>query len=107
MTEKKLLAILSLLLALIGGILVLANVFNVSGNTTIDVDYLGGRAVELILGIGAILCGIYMYKGQTSTGALLTIVVGMLILVDQQRIGLEGALVLLGGVLRIVTSQSS
>ena len=106
MTEKKLLALLSLVLALIGGILVLANVFLVSRNTTLDADYLATRAVELILGIGAIVFGIYMYKGHVSTGGLLTIVVGILILVDSQRIGLEGTLVLLGGILGIITAET-
>jgi 1,4-dihydroxy-2-naphthoate octaprenyltransferase len=106
-TEKKLLAILSLLLALIGGILVLVGVLNVSGNRNIDLDYLGQRAVDLILGIGAVLCGIYMYKGKASTAALLTIVVGLLINVHQQRVGLEGTLVLLGGVLRLLAADAS
>lgn len=107
MTEKKLLAILSLLLALIGGILVLVDVFNVPRNTTINADYLGRRAVPLILGIGAVLCGIYMYKGKASTSALLTIVVGLLINVDQRIVGLEGTLVLLGGVLRLLAAEAS
>lgn len=100
MSEKKLLAIISLLLALIGGILVLANVFR---SSNIDLDYLGRRAVDLILGIGAILLGIYMYKGHRNTGGLLVTIVGILILVDQGGIELEGAIVLLGGVLGIVT----
>lgn len=106
MTEKKLLAILSFLLALIGGILVLVGVFNVSRNTSIDFDYLAGRTIDLVLAIGAILCGFYMYKGHASTGGLLTIVVGILILVDQGGIELEGTLVLLGGVLGIVTAEA-
>jgi len=105
-SEKKLLAILSFLLALIGGILVLVGVFNVSRNTNIDLNYLGRHAVELILGFGAILCGIYAYKGHINTGGLLTVVVGILIAVDQGRVGLEGALVILGGVLCIIAAET-
>ena len=107
MTEKRLLAILSLGLALIGGALVLLGVFNVSNLGSIDLDYLSTRAAELILGIGAILFGIYMFKGHTSTGGLLTVVVGVLILVEAQRIGLAGTLVLLGGVLGHITAEAS
>ena len=106
MTEKKLLDILSFLLALIGGILVLAGVLIVSGSTKIDLAYLGKRAVPLILGIAAILCGAYMFKGHINTGGLLTIVVGVLIAVDQGSVGLEGALVILGGVLGIITAEA-
>ena len=87
MSEKRILDILSFLLALIGGILVLAGVLIVSGNTKIDLDYLGKRAVPLILGIAAILCGAYMFKGHINTGGLLTIVVGVLIAVYQGSVG--------------------
>ncbi|TLZ59339.1 MAG: hypothetical protein E6K13_09905 [Methanobacteriota archaeon] len=106
MSEKRILDILSFLLALIGGILVLAGVLIVSGSTKIDLAYLGKRAVPLILGIAAILCGAYMFKGHISTGGLLTIVVGVLIAVDQGSVGLEGALVILGGVLGIITAEA-
>jgi len=105
-SEKKLLAVLSLVLALIGGGLVLLGVFNVSNLGSIDLDYLTTRAAELILGIGAILFALYTFKGHTSTGGLLTIVVGVLILVEAQRIGLAGTLVLLGGVLSIITAEA-
>ena len=106
MTEKKLLAALSLLLVVIGGGLVLLGVLNVSNIGSIDLDYLGARAAELILGIGAILLGIYMFKGHASTGGFLAVIVGVLILVESQRIGLAGTLVLLGGVLGIITAEA-
>ncbi len=105
MTEKRLLAVLGFLLALIGGILVLAGALTgVRGNTSLD--ELARRAVGVILGIAAFLGGLFIYKGRMSTGGLLTIIIGVLIFILQAGSLLEAILVIIGGVLGIVGSEA-
>ena len=105
MTEKRLLAVLGFLLALIGGILVLASALNVRrGN--IDLEYLARLAVDLILGVAAILCGVFIYKGRMSTGGLLTIVVGVVIILLHQSFEIPAILIVIGGVLGIVGAEA-
>ena len=105
MTEKRLLAVLGFLLALIGAILVLAgSLSGIRGNMTLDDIAL--KAVGVILGIAAILGGLFIYKGRMSTGGLLTIIIGVLIFILRAGDLLATALVIIGGVLGIVGSEA-
>ena len=105
MSEKRLLAVLGFLLALIGGILVLADsLTGIRGNTSLD--ELALRAVGVILGIAAFLGGLFIYKGRMSTGGLLTIIIGVLIFILRPGSLLEAILVIIGGVLGIVGSEA-
>jgi len=98
-TEKRLLAVLGFLLALIGGILLLARAFGgIGGSTTID--EVARRAV------GAILGGLFIYKGRMSTGGLLTILIGVIAFILQAGSILEVVLIIIGGVLGIVGSEA-
>jgi len=104
-SEKRLLAVLGFLLALIGGILVLADsLTGIRGNTSLD--ELALRAVGVILGIAAFLGGLFIYKGRMSTGGLLTIVIGVLIFILNAGGLLETVLVIIGGVLGVVGSEA-
>ncbi|TLZ56648.1 MAG: hypothetical protein E6K17_03945 [Methanobacteriota archaeon] len=106
MTEKRLLAVLGFLLALIGGILLLADALSgVGGNTTLEA--LARRAVGAILGIAAILGGLFIYKGRMSTGGLLTILIGVIaFILGAGGSILEPLLIIIGGVLGIVGSEA-
>ena len=104
-TEKRLLAVLGFLLALIGGILLLANALGgVGGSTTIN--DLAQRAVAAILGIAAILGGLFIYKGRMSTGGLLTILIGVIAFILRAGGIVEILLIIIGGVLGIVGSEA-
>ena len=105
MTEKRLLAVLGFLRALIGGILVLAgSLSGITGNT--NLEQLARRAIGVILGIAAFLGGLFIYKGRMSTGGLLTLIIGVLIFILSAGGLLEAVLVIIGGVLGIVGSEA-
>lgn len=104
-TEKRLLAVLGFLLALVGGILVLAGALSFPGGN-IDLADLARAAVDVILGIAAIVCGFFIYKGRMSTGGLLTIIVGIVILLVHQAFEVESILIIIGGVLGIVGAEA-
>ena len=105
MTERRLLAILGFLLALIGGILVIVGALQFGRNQSITVDLVAQRLVDVILGIAAILGGVFIYKRRMSTGGLLTIIIGVVIIVVSGRLSLEGVLVVVGGILGIVGAE--
>ena len=106
MSEKRLLAILGFLLALIGGILVLAGALNLPRSGNLDFSAIAERAVEGILGVAAILGGVYMYRGRMSTGGLATLVIGIAIMIVTRSISLEAVLVAVGGALGIIGVES-
>jgi len=102
MSEKRLLAILGFLLALIGGILVLAGALGLPRSGNLNLSAIAERAVEGILGVAAILGGVYMYRGRMSTGGLATLVIGIAIMIVTRSISLESVLVAVGGALGII-----
>ena len=105
MTEKRLLAILGFLLALIGGILILFDAANIPRNASVDLEFLARKAVAVILGIAAILGGAFIYKGRMSTGGLLTIIIGVVAAIVI-GIGLAEVLIVIGGILGIVGAEA-
>ena len=105
MTEKRLLAVLGFFLALIGGILVLAGALSGVRGTT-SLDEIARLAVRVILGIAAILGGLFIYKGRMSTGGLLTIIIGVLIFILGAGSLLETILVIIGGILGVVGAEA-
>ena len=102
MSEKRFLAILGFLLALIGGILVLAGALNLPRSGNLDLSAIAERAVEGILGVAAILGGVYLYRGRMSTGGLATVIIGIAIMIVTRSISLDAVLVAVGGALGII-----
>lgn len=104
MSERRLLAVLGFILALLGGILVLFGALSPPGNRGIDLEYVVGVVVDVVLGIAAILAGILMYRGRMSAGGLVTIVIGVLIYIFGGGL-LAAALVIVGGILGILGAE--
>src|SRR3990172_389530 len=102
MSEKLFLAILGFLLALIGGILLLAGALNPPRSGNLDLSAIAERAVEGILGVAAILGGVYLYRGRMSTGGLATLVIGIAIMIVTRSIFLDAVLVAVGGGPRVL-----
>ncbi len=106
MTERRLLAVLGFLLALIGGVLVIVGALAFGRNESLTIEGIGRRIVDLVLGVAAILGGVLMYKGRMSTGGLLTIVIGVLIILVGPGFGAGAVLVIVAGVLGVVGAET-
>lgn len=105
MTERRLLAILGFLLALIGGLLVVVAALQFGRNEPITLDRIAVRLVDVVLGAAAVLGGVFIYKGRMSTGGFLTIIIGVVLILVGQRLSLEAVLVVVGGVLGILGAE--
>ena len=103
MTEKRLLAVLGFLLALIGGVLAIVAALS-NFPRQLDLENVARRIVDLIVGIAAIFGGLFIYKGRMSTGGLLTIVIGVVMAI-LSGIGLASVLVIVGGILGIIGAE--
>jgi len=106
MTERRLLAILGFLLALVGGLLAILAALGFGRFENLSLEDVARRIVDIILGIAAILGGVFIYKGRMSTGGLLTIVIGVVLIVVQARLSLEGVLIIVGGILGVVGAET-
>ncbi len=99
MTQKRLLALLSLILALVAGILLLLNIMQLHGDLTLG--WFVGRAIEVTIGLVAILAGIMTYDRRYVPGGVVNVVVGILAIVVARETAL-GVLILLAGILSLV-----
>ena len=106
MTERRLLAILGFLLALVGGLLAILAALEFGRFESLSLEGVARRIVDIILGIAAILGGVFIFKGRMSTGGLLTIVIGVVLIVVQGRIVLEAVLIIVGGILGVVGAET-
>ena len=106
MTERRLLAILGFLLALVGGLLAILTALEFGRLENLSLEGVARRVIEIILGIAAILGGVFIYKGRMSTGGLLTIVIGVVLIVVQATLGWGAILIIVGGILGIVGAET-
>jgi len=106
MTERRLLAILGFLLALVGGLLAILTALEFGRLENLSLEGVARRVIEIILGIAAILGGVFIYKGRMSTGGLLTIVIGVVLIVVRATLGWEAILIIVGGILGIVGAET-
>ncbi len=106
MTEKRALALLAFLLALVGGVLLVVRALEFGRLDAITLESLARHIVDLILGVAAILAGLMMYRGPRTSGwGILTLVIGVLVVV-LAGLGADAALIIVGGILGIVAGEA-
>lgn len=107
MSEKRDLAIVGLLLALLGGALVLAGSLGGfdRGIPNFTLTDLLSRAVGIIVGLAILYGGVLLYRRRYSTGGLLNIVLGILAIV--LGLGLVGGiLALFSGIVGLLANEA-
>ena len=99
MTQKRLLALLSLIMALIAGILLILDIMIFPREITLR--WLVDRAMAVALGLVAIIGGLMTYDRRYVPGGAVNLVVGVLAIVVVGEFAL-GVLILLAGILSLV-----
>lgn len=101
MSQRRLLAVLALLLGLLGALLVLLGLYPRGGRIEDLLAWLGGIAVRAILAVAAVVGSLLVYGRKYQAGGVVNIVIGIaLLLVDA---GLAGPLlVVFSGILGLV-----
>lgn len=76
MSERRLLAVLALLLALVAGLMLMYDNLHLYGSITLD--WIFRFAITIILGIVLIVAGLVAYERRYMEGGVLAIVVGLI-----------------------------
>ncbi|TLZ76137.1 MAG: hypothetical protein E6K08_06790 [Methanobacteriota archaeon] len=104
MTEKRILALLALLIGLIGGLLILINVLN-AARGEFNLDRAINAAIAALLGIAILAGSLLIYRGKNSSGGIVNILLGIVTLI----LGLNftgGILAIVSGVIGLVASEA-
>ena len=102
MGERRLLAVLSLLMGFLGALLILLG-FGLPRGGQDFLDWLGRIAVSGILALAAIVASLLTYGGQYKVGGFVSIVIGVgLLILDRNQAG--SLLIVLGGILGLVAA---
>ena len=99
MTQKRLLTLLSLILALVAGVLLIIDVARLPKE--LNVEWFADRAIAVALGLVAIIAGLMTYDRKYVPGGVVNVVIGILAVVIAHEMAL-GILILLAGILSLV-----
>ncbi|HEY7589003.1 MAG TPA: hypothetical protein VIB49_09710 [Thermoplasmata archaeon] len=105
MSDRRTLAILSLLIGLLAAILVLLAAADIGRSATLSLEFLTRRLVDVVLGIGLLLGSVLAYRGQYTSGGITNLVLGIVVLIiGPSNIG--GILGILSGILALLANES-
>lgn len=103
MTEKRLLALIALLIGLIGGLLILNEALR--GVRLTSLDNVLSSLVFVILGVAILLAGLLIYRGKYAAGGVLSIVLGVVALI--LAVNSAGSiLAIVAGVVGLIASET-
>jgi len=105
MSEKRDLAIVGLLLGLLGGALVLAAGLDLGRAGNLTLEFVLGRAVDLVLGVAILFGSLLLYRGRYSTGGILNLILGIVaLIIGPSQLG--GVLALISGVVGLLANEA-
>jgi hypothetical protein len=102
MTEKRLLALIALLIGLVGGLLIINEASR--GLSVSDVAVILRQLAFLIIGLAILAVSLLIYRSKYGSGGLLDIILGVVALILQlNQIG--AILAIVAGVIGLVASE--
>ncbi|HEV8594064.1 MAG TPA: hypothetical protein VGR51_00855 [Thermoplasmata archaeon] len=101
MTERRLLALLALLIGLLAAVLLFLG-FRLPGQNEDFLQWLGRVAVRGILGLIALVGSLLIYGGQYRAGGIINVVMGIVVLVVESTTA--GLLLVFSGILGLVAA---
>ncbi len=107
MTEKRLLALIAMLIGLIGGLLILVGVLDsLRGNIDLtNWTRTANLAVAALLGIAILFGSLLIYRGRYASGGIINIVLGIIVIIVGYGSTTGGILAFISGVLGLVASE--
>jgi len=105
MTEKRLLALIALLVGLIGGLLILADALDAVRRTPTLESVFGVLAFG-ILGVAILLASLLIYRGKSASGGVLNILFGVVAFVLERGSTTGAILAIVSGVIGIIASET-
>ena len=104
MTEKRVLALLAMLIGLIAGLLILVNALDI-GRGNLDLSHVLNAGIAALLGIAILVGSLLIYRGKYSSGGIINILLGSVALIlPVSTTG--GILAIVSGVLGLVATEA-
>jgi len=103
-SERRLLAVLALLLGLLGALLILLG-FGLPRGGQDFLDWLGQIAISGILALAAIVGSLLTYGGQYRVGGVVNLVIGIGLLILERNLA-GSLLIVFSGILGLVAAAS-
>ncbi len=105
MTEKRLLALVALLIGLVAGLLILVDAVNAIQQYS-NLGSMLGQLVGVVLGVAILLASLLIYRSKYSSGGILDILLGVVGLVLRLN-STGGILAIVAGVVGLIASERS
>jgi len=103
-SEKRLLALIALLIGLVGALLILTDALN-AVRGTIDLASALSLLIFVILGVAILLASFLIYRGKYGSGGILNILLGVVALILQaDRTG--AILAIVAGVVGLIAAEA-
>jgi hypothetical protein len=102
MSERRLLAVLALLLALVGGLLLIFDNLHLPRELTLN--WMASVAITIILGVVLIVAGLIAYERRYMEGGVLAIVVGVIVVILTWEL-VPGILAFASGVMALAAER--
>lgn len=104
MTEKRLLALIAVLIGLVGGLLLLSGALDIS-RSQITLNLIANALIGAVLGIAILAGSLLIYRGRYGSGGVINIFLGVVVLI--LALGTTGGiLAVVSGVLGFIASGS-
>src|SRR5256885_1058821 len=104
MTEKRVLALLAMLMGLIAGLLILVNALDI-GRSNLTLSQVLNAGIAALLGIAILVGSLLIYRGKYSSGGIINILLGIVALILKlDTIG--GILAIVSGVIGLVATEA-
>ncbi len=104
MTEKRVLALLAMLIGLIAGLLILVNALDI-GRSNLTLSQVLNAGIAALLGIAILVGSLLIYRGRYSSGGIINVLLGIVALILAiSTIG--GILAIVSGVIGLVATEA-
>lgn len=105
MSERRILAIVGLIIGLVAGVLLLVDTFQLRGNQAITWEFVLSRLVVLVLALGILFGSLLLFGEKYAAGSFINLVLGIVTLILAYDTT-SGALAVVSGVLGLVATQA-
>ena len=104
MTEKRVLALLAMLMGLIAGLLILVNALDI-GRSNLTLGQVLNAGIAALLGIAILVGSLLIHRGKYSSGGIINILLGIVALI--LAISTTGSiLAIVSGVIGLVATEA-
>ena len=104
MTEKRILALLAMLIGLVGGLLILVDALDI-GRRPLDLNLAFNAIIAALVGLAILAGSLLIYRSKYSSGGIVNILLGVVALILPQTSSTGGILAIVSGVVGLVASE--